>query len=63
MRLAVLRQIHPRDGTQLDAEGLQEDGEDVGHEDDEEEFELEAGAGGDVCCVVSFFLCQYWKIR
>jgi hypothetical protein len=33
---------------------LEEDGEDVGHEDDEEEFETEGGAGCDVGCVVSW---------
>ena len=51
---AVFGEVHAGDGAEFDAEGLEEDGEDVGHEDDEEEFEAEGGAGCDVGCVVSW---------
>ena len=54
VRFAVLGEVHAGDGAELDAEGLKEDGEDVGHEDDEKEFEAEGGAGGDVGGIVSW---------
>lgn len=53
MGLAILSKIHARDRTEFNTQRLEEDGKDVRHEYDEEEFELETGAGGNVGCIVS----------
>jgi len=41
MGLAVLCKVHAGDRTQLDAKRLEEDCKDVGHQNDEEQFEFE----------------------
>src|SRR5690242_107043 len=53
MRLAILSKIHARDRPQLDAQRLQEDGEDIGHEHDEEQLELERSPSRNISGVVS----------
>ena len=45
MGLAILSEVHARDRAQLDAQGLKEDGKDVGHEYNEQELELVGSAG------------------
>ena len=53
VRAGHLGEVHAGYGAEVDAEGLQEDGEDVGEQDHEEEFESVACAGCDVCGIVS----------
>ncbi|KAH6605677.1 hypothetical protein Trco_004830 [Trichoderma cornu-damae] len=51
-------EIQPRDGAQLDGEALQQDGEEVAEQDDEQELEAVRGAGRDVGGVVSGIDCE-----
>jgi hypothetical protein len=53
MRSAILREIHPRDRPQLDAQRLEEDGKDVRHQYNKEEFVFDGCACRDVRRVVS----------
>lgn len=48
-----LRKIEPADGAELDGEALEEDGKDVGEQDDKEQAEAVGGPGGDVGGVVA----------
>jgi len=49
----VLGQIQAGDGAELDAQGLQEDGDDVGEEHHDEQLVLVGRAGGHVRRVIS----------
>jgi hypothetical protein len=53
--LAIFSKVHSRHGAQFDAQGLEEDGEDVGHQNDEEEFEPEGGTRSHIGGVISYF--------
>ena len=54
MGSTILREVHPSDRAQLDAKGLKEYGEDIGHEYDEKKFVFKRGACGDVGSVISY---------
>jgi hypothetical protein len=54
MSLAIFSKVHSRNRPQLDAQGLQEDGEDVGHQHDEEKLESERSTGGNVSRIIAY---------
>lgn len=51
--LARLGQIVASDGSKLDRQALQEDGEDVGHEDNEKEPEAERSSSGHISSIIA----------
>lgn len=53
MGTAILGQIHSCHCPQLYAQRLQEDGEDVGHENDEKEFEAVGSPGSDIGGIIA----------
>lgn len=50
---AILGQVQPRDTAQLDTQRLQENGKQIGHQDDEQMAEVSGGAGLDIGGVVA----------
>jgi hypothetical protein len=54
MSLAILRQVHARDCSELDTQRLQEDGKDVGKKDHEEKTKAEGRAGRYIRCIVAY---------
>jgi len=53
MSLAILSKIHPGDRAQLDAKRLKEDGENVRHENDEEESKAVGSSSSNVGSIVT----------
>lgn len=53
MSFAVFCKIHAGDRTQLDTKGLEEDCKDVGHQNNEEQLELERSTSRDIGSIVS----------
>jgi hypothetical protein len=54
MRLAIFSKVHSCDRAQLDAKGLKENGEDVGHQHNEEELEPEGSTGCNVGGIITY---------
>lgn len=53
VRLDVLGEVHAGDGAKLDAESLQEDGDDVGEKNHDEQLVLVGCAGRDVSRIIT----------
>lgn len=49
----ILGQVHASDGAELDTQGLQEDGDDVGEKHHDQQLVLIGRAGGHICRIVS----------
>jgi hypothetical protein len=54
MGSTIFGKIETSNGTQLDAEGLKEDGKYIGHQNYEQEGEFGSGTRRNVCCIVSW---------
>ena len=62
MNLAILSKVHARHRTEFDTQRLEEDGEDVGHQYDEEKFEPERGARCHVRGIIACEIGQRWPV-